>query len=102
MSVHRSTLAEQETVYRWDREELTLHAWTANASEAQRWRRRGWNVQVRGTVGGVPRSWEVKGHLDPDALLPRKVNRDGHVIRRKTTLSGAAAIAAASKKGDSR
>ena len=83
MAVHKSTLAEQETVYRWDREEQRLHACTANPQEAARWKRLGWHVEVYGYAGGVPRSWHVVGHLDVAALRCRRVTADGHTIKSK-------------------
>jgi hypothetical protein len=41
------TLAEQETVVRWDAEERIAHLWTASPAVARKWTRIGYAPQVR-------------------------------------------------------
>jgi hypothetical protein len=62
--------AEQETVFRWDREEPVLHGWTANRAEVLRWRALGYRVTEAG--GG----WQTEVPVEALALLPL---RDGVV-----------------------
>jgi hypothetical protein len=64
------TQAEQETIYRWDREESVLHGWTANRAELLRWRALGYPVTQTG--GG----WQTEVPAEALALLPL---RDGVV-----------------------
>lgn len=54
------TLAEQETVIRWDREQHVATCYTASPVEAARWRKRGLQVAEYGRDGWqatVPSSW---------------------------------------------
>jgi hypothetical protein len=60
------TRAEQETIYRWDREELALHGWTANRAEVLRWRALGYPVTE---AGG---EWQTQVPVEALALLPLK------------------------------
>jgi hypothetical protein len=60
------TQAEQETLYRWDREEQILHGWTANRAEVLRWRALGYPVTQTG--GG----WQTRVPVGALALLPLK------------------------------
>jgi len=41
------SLAEQETIVRWDREDPVAVLWTANANDARKWQRWGWPVIER-------------------------------------------------------
>lgn len=56
-----SSTAERETIVRLDPVTDTWALWTADPTMAKRWFRRGYEVHVDGTVGGVARTWQVEG-----------------------------------------
>lgn len=58
------TLAEQETIYRWDRAERVLWGWTANRAERTRWAALGYPIMADG--GG----WHTRVPVEALALLP--------------------------------
>jgi hypothetical protein len=57
---------EQETSYRWDAEERVIWGWTANPSEARRWRALGYLVTEQ------PGGWKTQVPVEALALLPMK------------------------------
>lgn len=76
-----TTKAEQETIIRWDQEQRVLHLYTANASEARKWKRLGFAVEVCGrTQAGEARGWQAPAPLA--AIRLRKLV-DGNVVRRR-------------------
>jgi len=58
-TIHRSQ-AEQELTARYDQEERVIWLGTTTPWIARRWQRARYAVQVIGTVGGAPASWEAK------------------------------------------
>lgn len=52
--------AEQETIFRWDRQEKVLWANTTAPRTAEKWTRRGYDVRVIGHVDGISASWAVR------------------------------------------
>jgi hypothetical protein len=60
------SLAEQETILRWDAEERIVWGWTANPSEVKRWRALGYVVTEQ------PGGWKTQVPAEALALLPLK------------------------------
>ena len=60
------SLEEQETIYRWDRQERMLWGWTANRSERARWHALGYPVTQEGA------GWRTRVPMEALALLPLK------------------------------
>ena len=54
------TLAEQETLFRFDREEKVLWANTTHPGTAEKWAAKGHAVVVIGTAAGTPSSWALR------------------------------------------
>jgi hypothetical protein len=76
-----STKAEQETIIRWDQEERVLHLYTAYPSDARKWERLGYSVEVCGrTQAGEARGWRAQAPLE--ALRLRKLV-GGQVVKRR-------------------
>jgi hypothetical protein len=72
----RLTLAEKETVVRWDAETEMVVAWTADSRVARQWQDLNWPVEVAGRDRhGKARSWEARGVPSKQVLflrLPKK------------------------------
>ena len=71
-----TTKAERETILRWDREGNRATFYSADVSEARRWKRLGYSVVVHGMASGTARSWTADVPIEAVALLPL---RDGRV-----------------------
>ena len=71
-----TTKAERETILRWDREGNLATFYSADASEARRWKRLGYSVVVHGVASGTARSWTADVPIEAVALLSL---RDGRV-----------------------
>jgi len=67
------SLAEMETVIRWDRSEPVVYLWTASPVEVRKWRRAGYAVRQDG-VG-----WRAEG--PKECVRVRKV-KDGALVKR--------------------
>ena len=67
------SLAEMETVIRWDRAVAVVRLWTACPVEVRKWRRAGYGVRQDG-VG-----WRCEG--PKDCVRVRKV-KDGVLVKR--------------------
>ena len=87
-----STRAEQETLFRWDDEERVLWGCTADPAVARRWRRRGYDVRVLGTVRGEARTWEI--------AVPATGRRGDWIRAMSAAVPSYAAVAVAGGDGD--
>ena len=75
-----TTKAEQETVIRWDREDRTVQLYTADAAQARRWTRLGYDVRVQGSDrDGRPHGWTATG---PSGCVRFRRLRNGAVVKR--------------------
>ncbi len=73
--------AEQETIIRWDQAERVLNLYTAYSSQARRWERLGYVVEVSDrSAAGEPRGWRARAPLN--ALRWRRLE-DGKVVSRR-------------------
>ena len=61
------TLAEQETVIRWDRDEGVAWLYTTDAGQARRWEKLGYALKPDG------RAW--RGKIDPKLVSFRRTRR---------------------------
>ena len=62
---------ETETIVRWDRTGESATFWTADASEARRWKALGYDVHADGRPrAGTVRSWSCRVPVEAVALLP--------------------------------
>lgn len=79
-----TTKAEQETVIRWDQDDRVLHLYTAYPTEARKWERLGYAVEVYGkTQTGEPRGWRARAPLE--ALRLRRLVKGSVAVRRSAS-----------------
>ena len=76
-----ATKAEQESIIRWDQEELIAHLYTAHQVQADRWIRLGYPVAVFGRdKEGTPTGWTA--NVPVEAIRFKKL-QDGAVVKRR-------------------
>ena len=76
------TKAELETIIRWDQEDPDADLYTAHPTQARRWEKQGYAVEVCDRdPRGTPRGWRCR--VPKEAVRFRRV-KDGAVVKRRT------------------
>ena len=76
------TKGEQETIIRWDEEDQIADLYTAHPTQARRWAKQGYPVEVFDRdEDGTPLGWRCR--VPKEAIRFRRV-QDGQVVKRNT------------------